>query len=136
MSEMHLLSTEQLITGLQDKQFSSAELTDQLHSHLGDNMRFTSNVGLTHWEEPRQMKGIIKERSEQFFAPSYIQKLMKELGAEEFNKRTGQYIMQCAAKTSSWLNVKELDGIAGLSEVYKDVCKGNIPANEGLVVVM
>lgn len=108
----------------------------QLHSHLGDNMRFTSNVGLTHWEEPRQMKGIIKERSEQFFAPSYIQKLMKELGAEEFNKRTGQYIMQCAAKTSSWLNVKELDGIAGLSEVYKDVCKGNIPANEGLVVVM
>ena len=28
MSEMHLLSTEQLITGLQDKQFSSLELTE------------------------------------------------------------------------------------------------------------
>jgi len=108
----------------------------RLHSHLGANMRFTINVGLTHWDEPRQMDGIIKERSEQFFAPSYIQKLMKELGAEEFNKRTGQYIMQCAAKTSSWLKVRELDGIEGLSEVYEDVCAGNIPANEGLVVVM
>jgi len=108
----------------------------RLHSHLGDNMRFTSNVGLTHWEEPRQMSGIIKERSEQFFAPSYIQKLMKELGAEEFNKRTSEYIMQCAKKTSSWLKVKELDGIEGLSEVYKDVCAGNILADEGLVVVM
>ncbi|MGP4953578.1 Asp-tRNA(Asn)/Glu-tRNA(Gln) amidotransferase subunit GatA, partial [Psychrobacter sp. T6-1] len=28
MSELHLLSTQQLITGLQDKQFSSAELTE------------------------------------------------------------------------------------------------------------
>ena len=28
MSEMHLLSTEPLMTGLQDKQFSSLELTE------------------------------------------------------------------------------------------------------------
>ncbi len=115
---------------------ANAEVLSRLHRHLGDNMRFTSNVGLTHWNEPRYVEGIIQERSEQFFAPTYIQKLMKELGAEEFNKRTGQYIMQCAVKTSSWLNIKELDGIKGLSAVYEDVCAGKIAADEGLVVVM
>lgn len=112
------------------------EVLSRLHRHLGDNMRFTSNVGLTHWDEPRQMDGIITERSEQFFAPSYIQKLIKELGPEEFNKRTGSYIMQGAAKTSRWMSVKNLDGIQGLADVYKDVCAGKIPADEGLVVVM
>ena len=115
---------------------ANTDLLSRLHKHLGDNMRFTSNVGLTHWDEPRQVEGIIRERSEQFFAPSQIQKLMKEWGAEEFNKQSIHYIMKCAAKTSTWLKVKELNGIEGLSAVYKDVCAGKIPADEGLVVIM
>ena len=32
---------------------ANAEVLSRLHKHLGDNMRFTSNVGLTHWDEPR-----------------------------------------------------------------------------------
>lgn len=115
---------------------ANAEVLSRLHKHLGDNMRFTSNVGLTHWDEPRYVEGIIQQRSEQFFAPNEIQRLMKQWGAEEFNKRTSQYIMRCAVKTSTWLQIKELDGIEGLSQVYKDVCAGNIAADQGLVVVM
>nr|WP_261863676.1 hypothetical protein [Psychrobacter sp. JCM 18900] len=30
-------------------------------------MRYTSNVGITHWDEPRHVDGIIQERSQQFF---------------------------------------------------------------------
>lgn len=115
---------------------ANAEVLSRLHKHLGDTMRFTSNVGLTHWDEPRQTKGIIAERSEQFFAPSYIQQLIKQWGPKEFNQRSIQYIMKCAAKTSTWLTIKELDGVEGLSEVYKDICDGKIAADEGLVVVM
>ncbi len=115
---------------------ANTDVLSRLHTHLGDNMRFTSNVGLTHWDEPRQTKGIIAARSEQFFAPSQIQKLIKEWGAEEFNKRSMRYIMACTAKTSTWLKIKDLKSIEELSTVYKDVCDGKIPANEGLVVVM
>ncbi|WP_435950992.1 DUF2855 family protein [Psychrobacter sp. DM8] len=115
---------------------ANTEVLSRLHTHLGDNMRFTSNVGLTHWDEPRQAEGIITQRSEQFFAPSQIQKLMKEWGADKFNERSTRYIMDCAAKTSRWLKIKELDGVKGLSEIYADVCEGKIPADEGLIVVM
>ena len=115
---------------------ANADLLSQLHTHLGDNMRYTSNVGLTHWDEARGADGIIKERSHQFFAPSHMQQRMKEWGIDEFNERSMSYIMESAAKTTPWLKIKELDGLSGLSEVYQDVCDGKIGPDKGLVVVI
>ena len=115
---------------------ANTDVLSRLHTHLGDNMRYTSNVGITHWDEPRQVEGIIQERSQQFFAPSHVQQRMKEWGAAEFNKRSMRYVMMSAEKTLSWLDIKQLDGIESLLEVYADVCEGNIAANEGLVIVM
>jgi len=107
-----------------------------LHTHLGDNMKYTSNVGLTHWDEPRSMDGIITERSHQFFAPSVLQQRIKDWGPDEFGKRSMAYVMNTSAKSRAWLKVKELEGIHGLSEVYSDICDGKIAADEGLVVKM
>lgn len=115
---------------------ANTDVLSRLHTQLGDNMRYTSNVGLTHWDEPRHVEGIIRDRSHQFFAPSYIQQLMKQLGMAEFNKQSMRYIMHSTAKTNEWLQIKELDGVEGLSKAYKDICAGKIPADEGLIVVM
>jgi hypothetical protein len=115
---------------------ANTDVLSRLHTHLGDNMRYTSNVGLTHWDEPRHVKGINQARSHQFFAPSHIQQRMKEWGPEEFNKRSMGYVMNSSAKTQDWLKIKQLDGVDGLSKAYKDVCDGKIAADQGLVVVM
>lgn len=115
---------------------ANADLLSQLHTHLGDNMRYTSNVGLTHWDEARGTDAIIKARSHQFFAPNHIQRRMKEWGFDEFNERSMSYIMESVAKTTPWLKIKELDGLSDLSKVYQDVCDGKIGPDEGLVVVM
>lgn len=115
---------------------ANTDVLSRLHTHLGDNMRYTSNVGLTHWDEPRQVDGIIQQRSHQFFAPSHIQQRMKELGADEFGKRSVSYTKNSAAKSRAWLKINELDGVKSLADVYQDVCDGNIAANQGLVVVM
>ncbi|HBD04569.1 MAG TPA: Asp-tRNA(Asn)/Glu-tRNA(Gln) amidotransferase subunit GatA, partial [Psychrobacter sp.] len=50
MSELHLLSTEQLITGLQDKQFSSAELTEHYIKRI-DALDGKINSFITHTSE-------------------------------------------------------------------------------------
>ena len=115
---------------------ANADLLSRLHTHLGDNMRYTSNVGLTHWDESRGADGIIKERSHQFFAPSHMQQRIKEWGFDEFNKRSMGYIMKSAAKTTPWLKIKELAGLNSLEEVYQNICDGKIGPDEGLVVVM
>ena len=115
---------------------ANTEVLRTLHTHLGDNMKYTSNVGLTHWDEPRNMDGINRERSHQFFAPSVIQDRIKEWGGEEFSRRSTEYVAHTSAKSKAWLKIKELDGIQGLSEVYHDVCDGKIAADQGLIVVM
>lgn len=50
MSELHLLSTEQLITGLQDKEFSSLELTDHYIKRI-DALDSKINSFITHTSE-------------------------------------------------------------------------------------
>ena len=112
----------------------NAKVLAALHTHLGDNMKFTSNVGLTHWSNVKPQPGIITERSQFFFAPGHIQKRMKEWGADGFNQKTSAFIMQTAAKTKAWLNFKEIDGLTGLAAIHPKVCEGKIPANEGLIV--
>lgn len=115
---------------------ANTDVLSRLHKHLGDNMRFTSNVGLTHWGEPRQLDGIIAERSHVFFAPSHIQQRMQDWGADEFGKRSNTYVMKSVANSRAWLKINELQGITGLANIYNDVCDGKIAADEGIVVVM
>jgi len=105
-----------------------------LHQKLGDNMKFTSNVGLTHWTDTKPQEGIIAERSKFFFAPGHIQKRLKEWGPAGFDQRTASFMMETAAKTREWLTFKKIEGLSGLATIHTDVCEGKIPANQGLIV--
>ena len=46
----------------------NADLLGALHQQLGENMRHTLSVGLTHHESERRSKVVIKDRTEFFFA--------------------------------------------------------------------
>lgn len=107
-----------------------------LHIHLGDNMKHTINVGLTHWANTRPQPGIIGERSEFFFAPGHIQKRIKEWGAAGFDQKTSQFLMETAAKTGQWLKFQTLNGLEELAEYHPAVCMGEIAADVALVVEM
>ncbi len=112
----------------------NAQVLGQLHQQLGDNMVKTLNVGLTHWESNRRDDKIIRDRSEFFFAPSRIQTRMKDWGAKEFGTRSTSFVMETAAKSSQWLQLKQIDDLRGLEQVYLDAVKGNIDPAEGLLI--
>ena len=65
----------------------SGPVLSRLHGHLGDNMRFCSNVGLSHWSDNKMESGFIRERSAMFFAPGHIQKRAKQWGQENLSER-------------------------------------------------
>jgi hypothetical protein len=113
---------------------ANAEVLGQLHTRLGDNMRFCSNVGLTHWDETGANQGIISERSKMFFAPGHIQKRMQDWGAEGFQQRSADFILRTALKSREWLEMRPIDGLSGLADVYSDVCNGMVPPEQGLIV--
>ncbi len=112
----------------------NGEVLGRLHTHLGDNMVRCINVGLTHWDEGLAGDGIIKERSEFFFAPTHIQKRMQDWGPDGFAQKTSSFMQETALKSRAWLELKRIDGLQGLADVYEDVCRGRLSPAEGLII--
>ena len=106
----------------------------ELHTLLGDNMKFTINVGITHWANARPIKGLITERSEFFFAPGHVQKRLKDWGPAGFDEKTATFMRTAAAKTKEWLIYRKIDGLQELATIHQAVCNGEIAADEGLIV--
>jgi hypothetical protein len=114
----------------------NSEVLGKLHKHLGENMKFCINVGITHWEATGENPDIITERSEFFFAPSHIQMRIKDWGSDGFNEKTSAFITETVGKSRSWLKLKTLPGLSGLEGVYPDVCAGKIAPDEGIIIQM
>lgn len=110
------------------------QILGELHTLLGDNMQFCVNVGLTHWDETAADEGVIAERSEFFFAPTHIQKRIQDWGAEGFEQKAARFFAATAKKSRSWLTLKKLVGLQGLTSVYADVCAGRVAADEGIII--
>jgi hypothetical protein len=111
----------------------------KLHKHLGDNMKFCSNVGVTHWHDRIGGSGnndIIKERSEFFFAPSQIQKRLHEWGPQGFEQKSREYLALSIGKSREWLKMTDIDGLEGMQLIFKDVCEGKIAPDAGLIIKM
>ncbi len=116
--------------------FGNAKVLAALHIHLGDQMKFTSNVGITHWANTKPQEGIISDRSKFFFAPSHIQKRLKDWGPEGFDQKTSAFLVETAAKTKKWLKFKQLNGLHQLAQIHPMVCVGALPPDEGLIIMV
>ncbi|MDT0582500.1 DUF2855 family protein [Brumicola blandensis] len=109
-------------------------LLSELHKHLGDNMKFCSNVGATHWEDMNPGPHFIAQRSEMFFAPSTLQKIIKESGMDGFEKQSAAYLKHSIAQSTKWLKVTDLQGLKAMSDVFDDVCNGKVSPELGLII--
>ncbi len=105
-----------------------------LHNRLGDNMKYTSNVGVTHYDANAMGPDFIAERSQMFFAPGHIQKRTKDWGPGEFENRAKAFWHDMAVKSRNWLTIKQAAGPAAVESAWRDVLEGKTPANEAWVV--
>lgn len=112
----------------------NGELLQELRAHLGDKLRMCVRVGITHWEQAGSGNVRSDERSEFFFAPAHIQKRVAESGSADFDASVSAFLRVAAAKTKDWMKIVKIQGMAGLTVVYSDVCGGRLAANEGLIV--
>ena len=112
----------------------SGEVLGRLHKHLGDNMRFTSNVGVTHYSEAGMGPDFIRERSAMFFAPGHIQKRAKDWGPGIFDQKAAAFWHDATLKSRDWLSIDKKAGIEAIGEAYMDVLAGKTPADRAWVV--
>ena len=106
----------------------NAKVKNELKAKLGGALMRYVQVGLTHWQD-----AVEDEDGEFFFAPAHIQARIAELGAQTFHTQSGAFIKEAMMWSASWLNVKEQSGIHTLADDFYAICKGDIPANVGLV---
>ena len=112
----------------------NGSVLSDLHGHLGDNMRYCSNVGVTHWDENAMGEEFIRERSAMFFAPGHIQQRSKEWGPGEFEKRALKFWHEAAIKSRDWLILKRLGGLEALANKYDEIRLGELSPDQGLIV--
>jgi hypothetical protein len=107
-----------------------------LHKHLGDNMVFCSNVGVTHWSDFDAGADIIRERSQMFFAPSQIQKRLQDWGPQLFEQKSREYMSRSIGESRAWLKITHIDGLEGVEAIFTDICEGKVRPEAGLIVNM
>lgn len=111
-------------------------MLSELHRHLGDNMRFTSNVGLTHYDAGQMGPDFIHERSSMFFAPGHIQQRSEEWGPGEFQKKAYAFWHSAAIRSRDWLNIERCQGVECTAGVFERVRDGEVSPDTGLVVII
>jgi hypothetical protein len=112
----------------------SGSVLSELHAHLADNMRYCSNVGVTHWSENQMGPGFIRERSAMFFAPGHIQKRASDWGPGEFENKANAFWRSAAEKSRSWLTFETVSSLADTERVFEDLRTGHVSPHTGLVV--
>ena len=114
----------------------NGKMLSSLHQHLGDNMRYCSNVGVTHYEENEMGPGFIRERSAMFFAPGHIQKRATDWGPGVFEKRAFVFWRDAAIRSRDWLKIDKALGMKGLEGAYAKILKGESSPDRGVIVEM
>ena len=105
-----------------------------LHRHLGEAMRRSLHVGLTHWEDTGGGVDLIRERSEMFFAPGVISARLKEWGPQEYNRRTSEFLRGALEAGRDWLRIERSEGLASVDDLYDAVRDGSAAPDRGFVI--
>ncbi|MBW8637993.1 DUF2855 family protein [Hoeflea sp. WL0058] len=114
----------------------SGPVLSALHRRLGDNMRFCSNVGLSHWDDNQMGPDFIRERSSMFFAPGHIKKRAGELGPGEFESRANAFWERSALRSRDWLKLKMIKSLPDAVPVFEELRAGLVTPETGIVVAL
>ena len=114
----------------------SGAVIGRLHKHLGDAMRYTSMVGLTHYDEAGMGADFIKNRSQMFFAPGHIQKRAQEWGPGVFDGKAMDFFTRAAGESREWLEIRRGEGGAGCRDAWNEVLAGETPPTAAWTVAI
>ena len=117
----------------------NAKILGSLNTLLGEHLLKCITVGMTHWNEVNASLDssdlpIAKEKTEFFFAPAHIQKRIRDWGREEYEKKTDSFMKARVEQSNDWMNVREIEGLKGFAEVYRQIVEGDLDPSEGIIV--
>lgn len=113
-------------------------LLAQIHSHLGDALKYSCLVGVTHVEERSgpagSAEGLPGTKPTLFFAPNHAMALFRELGAEEARKRMTQAWGGFLQSVEGTVKIERLSGLKAALQIYREMIGGAVDPAKGIVI--
>lgn len=109
------------------------KLQTKLKNHLKDYLKYNCLVGMVDWDQPKAGRRS-KNPGTVFFAPDHAVEKIKELGQEEFDKRSQKAWKKAKRKLSKWLDIQEVEGRTYISKLYINVLKGQFSPKMGFII--
>lgn len=113
---------------------AAGDLRHAVHSHFGDDLRVSSSVGATAWEQMEGGADLPGPTPELFFAPTQIEKRTAEWGREEMERRILDAWTTYSAWTDDWMTIVHHDGPDALAALWAEMLPGRVDPALGHVV--
>ena len=118
----------------------SAKLTIALHEHFGDNLRISSKVGATHYDEATPLDLPIGDlpgaKPQFFFAPTQMRTSSERMGAGEMRQHLAAAYAGFRANSKNWLRIQRGYGPEAVEAAYRAVLAGKTDPAIGNVLSM
>jgi hypothetical protein len=105
-----------------------------VHRRLGDRLRYSCQVGVTHWDRFGPAENLPGPTPTLFFAPDHLQARLTEWGPAEFATRLGRAMQRFLDSASAWLRITAGRGPAAVEAAYRALLDGRAKPADGHVL--
>lgn len=130
-----LASLDPMIPSVVVDMAGNATVLRTIHEHFGDRLKYSCQVGATHWDQtagaPDPLPGPTPEF---FFAPSQMVKRSNDWGAGELARRIGGALGEFLDDAPRWLAVRHSAGPDAVSQIYTETLEGRTAPEIGHIL--
>ncbi|MEH6790028.1 DUF2855 family protein [Parasphingorhabdus sp.] len=111
----------------------SGPLLADIHGHWGENLKFSSLVGVTHIDERGGGGDLPGPKPELFFAPTAAESLMKEIGPAAFRAQVDEQFAAFVKGAGAYLGIEDIEGPEALQSAYLAMLANEVAPSRGLI---
>ncbi|MEM7582145.1 MAG: DUF2855 family protein [Acidobacteriota bacterium] len=112
----------------------NSKLRSDLHHHFRNALKYSCQVGLSHWSQAAPADALPGPEPQQFFAPTQAQKRSKEWGPEVFQQRLGAAWMKFRDIAEQHIEVITGQGSEAVARVYLETLQGKVDPRHGHIL--
>jgi Protein of unknown function (DUF2855) len=101
-----------------------AKVRSAVHTHWGDQLKHSAEVGLTHREHLGRGAEVAGPKPVFFFAPDRLRKRREDWGGEGVNERLAETWSPYVEWTRDWLRVEHGSGREDVERIYRELLDG------------
>jgi hypothetical protein len=111
-----------------------ARVVEAVHRRLAGALRYSCQVGITHWDHLGAADGLPGPAPILFFAPDHGAKRIADWGPAEFAARLGAAMQGFLGSAAAWLRITAGSGPAAIEAVYRAFLEGRTNPADGHVL--